>query len=29
MIRGGHGFALARRIVAMNPGDDLDQLQRD
>jgi len=26
MIRGGHDFTLARRIVAMAPGEDIDQL---
>ena len=27
MIRGGHSFALARRIVDMAPGDDVDLLR--
>jgi len=26
MIRGGHGFALARRIVEMSPGEDVASL---
>jgi regulatory protein len=26
MIRGGHDFTLARRIVSMAPGEDIDQL---
>jgi regulatory protein len=26
MIRGGHGFALSRRIVNMTPGDDVGEL---
>jgi regulatory protein len=26
MIRGGHGFTLARRIVDMSPGDDVASL---
>lgn len=26
MIRGGHDFALARRIASMAPGEDIDQL---
>lgn len=28
MIRAGHGFALARHIVTMQPGDDEDELRR-
>ena len=27
MIRGGHDFALARRIASMAPGEDTDQLE--
>lgn len=27
MIRGGHDFALARRIAAMAPGEDVEQLE--
>ncbi|MGH6614912.1 regulatory protein RecX [Sphingomonas sp.] len=29
MIRGGHDFALSRRIATMAPGEDIDTLSRD
>lgn len=29
LVRGGHDFALARAIVALGPGDDVDALEQD